>query len=174
MPLDIQPATEDSDTSAVNDSEYTCEVCQAPLTYNGRGRKPTKCSPRNGGREECYSTRGATLSQPREKSNDKLARQAANVLTGMNAGLGTGAYLLGLRGTAAAIRDANESFDPAAYEALKMDPGMCRMILRGGANSGKVMLAIAYLMLGMNVAPIAVTEYRMIVERAKERRAEQS
>jgi hypothetical protein len=62
--------------------------------------------------------------------------------------------------TAAALATANEGFEESAYQALLTDPKLCQLILKAGATSGKVSLVIAYGMLAVAVAPVAVAEFR--------------
>lgn len=156
-PQDLPPAPDPDDVTA----EYTCKDCGRALAYNGRGRKPVRCSDRNGGDPECYGSRKSASTGGRKAvGNDRLAEQAASVLYGLNAMIGTGAFMFGFAGTASAIARANDSFESRAIEALKMDPGMCRMILRGGASGGKLALVMAYAMFASNVVPIAAGELR--------------
>lgn len=148
------------------DSEYNCETCGRSLTYGGRGRKPRVCSGKNGGDPSCYgsSSRSTPGAAGRKSNNDKLARQATDVLVTFNAMLGTGALLIGWIGSAQAVARANESFEAQCYEALILDPNLCRMILRGGSNGGKLALALSYGMFGASVAPAVITDVRMARE----------
>src|SRR4030042_275246 len=160
--LDRAPVTEQDP-----DTEYPCSACGRPLTYGGAGRKPKRCTDRNGGDPECYGSRKSSGARTgRAASNDKLAQQATDVLVSLNEFVGTGAFFVGFIGTARAIAGANEDFGVRAYNALVMDPSLCKMILRGGMNSGRLALLLAYGMFAAKVAPIAVGEYRTAREGA--------
>ena len=80
--------------------------------------------------------------------------------------------MVGWVNTTQAIARANDAFEPMAYEALLLDPALCRMILRGGSNSGKFALAIAYAMMISAVAPMAVSDLRMVREMKRTRESE--
>lgn len=58
-PIDLPPS-----------SDFVCQECQTPLTYGGRGKKPTKCTPRNGGDPECYGKRTPSTGGSRRSSRD--------------------------------------------------------------------------------------------------------
>jgi hypothetical protein len=138
----------------VDDVEYPCSVCGREAgPYAGRGRKPTKCpdhKPGNGATRSAIKTTG---------SNKVLAGQAADALAQLNGVLAIGAMAVGFNRTAAALGQSNDGFREQAYEALVTDPALCRMILKGGATGGKMALMLAYVMLGVNVAPVAKMEY---------------
>src|SRR4030042_106096 len=74
------PATEQDP-----DTEYPCSACGRPLTYGGAGRKPKRCTDRNGGDPECYGSRKSSGARTgRAASNDKLAQQATDVLVSLD------------------------------------------------------------------------------------------
>lgn len=164
--IDATPAT-DQDV----ETEYSCKHCGHALTYGGAGRKPSACTDRNGGDPACIESRKGTRSTTkRAPSNDKLAQQATDVLIGMNEFIGTGAFFVGFTGTASAIAKHNEDFGIRAYNALIMDPALCKMILRGGMNSGRLALVLAYGMFAAKVAPVAAQEYREMRAQAQAER----
>lgn len=162
MTIAEAPVFEDA-TPPLDEPEFACEKCGHSLTYGGRGRKPRVCSDKNGGDPQCYgsSSRSTTSGKRTGGTNDKLARQATDVLVTLNGMMATGAFVMSWTGTAGAIARANESFESAAFEALLLDPALCRMILRGGSNSGKLALTLAYGMFFASVAPSALTDVRM-------------
>lgn len=170
MTVTIDPELIVDDVPPTDEPEFTCRRCGHGLTYNGRGRKPGACSDKNGGDPECYgSSRSTSRTNRGNKSgNEKLARQATDVLVTLNGAGAAGAFMIGWRHTASTIANANDAFEVAAYEALLLDPGLCRLILRGGQNSGKLALGLAYGMFLASVAPAAVSDYRaMAAEKAK-------
>lgn len=136
----------------------TCTVCGVELPYRGTGRRPTKCDEHNrrkrgGGKSAASSTAGGG-------SNEKLANQAVDVLCQVNEMVAVGAMLAKLFGTASAISERNDAFREQAYQALLLDPGLCKTILRGGAKSGKFALIGAYAMLAVGVVPVAIEEVK--------------
>jgi hypothetical protein len=139
------------------DFEYACEVCGTELFYGGRGRKPKYCDEHKGGKRK-DGTVGAT----RKGGNDRAARQAADALMQINSLLGMAMLTpwVNLPMTASALAVANEPFGDQAFEALKTDPALCRMILRAGTTSGKAALVIAYGMLAFAISPVAAMEVK--------------
>jgi hypothetical protein len=157
MSIDFEDITDSATPDTVPellDVEYPCTVCGREAgPYAGRGRKPTKCpehKPGNGSTRSAIKTTG---------SNKVLAGQAADALAQLNGVLGIGAMAVGFNKTARAIAVSNDGFREQAYEALVTDPVLCRLILKGGATGGKMALILAYVMLGVNVAPVAKMEY---------------
>lgn len=139
-----------------------CVVCGVELVYKGTGRKPTKCDEhRRGGRAVKAAAKSAGgTSSGASSTNERLATQAADVLCQVNE-MGAVALMLGrLFGTASALSGANDAFREQAFQALLLDPGLCRSILRGGAKSGKFALMGAYAMLLVGVAPVAIEEIK--------------
>jgi hypothetical protein len=140
----------------VEDVEYPCEVCGREAgPYSGHGRKPKKCSIHK------RSSAGTRSSAGRKTTNDALAAQASAVLEQLNGVLAIGAMALGFNMTASAIAGNNEAFRENAFEALKTDPDLCKLICKGGVKSGKVALGIAYASFGTQVVPVAMGEFRM-------------
>ena len=151
---DSPPVTDDLD-----DSEFRCSECNRALTYSGRGRKPSRCSPNNDGDPDCYGKRGGNSSASgRKDATDRLANQAAKVLATVNAAVGTAGLFVGFHATAGAIAESNDEFEANAREALRLDPALSRMILRGGQNGGKLALIVAYVMFGASVIPAIQTD----------------
>lgn len=137
-----------------------CQVCGVELVYAGTGRKPTKCDEHK--RTRVTAAKGAAKrSAPAQAGgNEKLAAQAADVLFQVNEMLSFVLMLGKLFNSASALSERNEAFRDQAYEALKVDPGLCRTIVSAGAKSGKISLLAAYGVLGASVAPVAVDELR--------------
>ena len=142
--MDLPPATDDS---------LHCTVCGKELVYGGRGRKPTKCDDHKRGS-------GKASSGTRVTGNDKLAAQATEALVQLNNLTGLGVRLLGLQTTAEMIVFCEDTFREQAYAALLTDPALCKQILSAGQVSAKFSLAIAYAMLGAQVAPLAIMELK--------------
>jgi hypothetical protein len=150
----IVPDAERTDAiPPVLDVEYPCEICgKESGPYGGRGRKPKKCPEHR--KQSVSSGRSKSTS-----SNTALAGQAADVLAQLNNGLTIGSMVVGLNATASAIANSNDAFRTAAYEALLIDPALCRSIVRGGKKGGMVGLMLAYGMLLANVIPVAKIEF---------------
>lgn len=153
--LDFTDAMAPSDaTPELEDVEYPCVVCGREAgPYSGRGPKPKRCPE--------HKTSKGTAKTPRVAGKDaNLAAQATGVLVQLNAMIAMGAAALGLFRTGSAIAESNATFETAAYQALLTDPEFCRMILKGGAKSAKVSLALAYGGMGMVVVPTAMQELK--------------
>jgi hypothetical protein len=119
----------------LSDVEYPCQVCgKESGPYGGRGRKPKFCAP-------------ATL-----------AAQATAVLVQVNGMIALGCMGMSMFKTSHAIAEANPTFEEQAYQALLTDTELCRMILKSGAMSAKMSLGLAYVGMGMAVAPAAIME----------------
>ena len=167
---DIQPETseefagfpvEDDDVDTpLGPSVYACEACGSVLRYSGRGRKPKLCNATNGGNESCYATRKGKTA--RVGSGTALAERAATVLITGNEMLSFAFTTLSLpeTGGALALGTAEPAFRAMVVDGLTMNPGLCRKILRGGSESGSMVLILAYAMLGMRVIPVATDEIR--------------
>lgn len=139
----------------LDDVEFPCRVCGREAgPYGGRGPKPKLCP------EHKTSTAKGTRSPKVAGKDANLAAQATGVLVQLNAILAMGAAAVGLFQTGGAIAAANEGFEQAAYQALLTDPEFCKMILKGGAKSAKVSLALAYGGMAMSVGPTAVNELK--------------
>lgn len=143
--------------------EYPCVECGQALDYQGRGRKPKRCSVLNGGDPTCIAQRKGSTSTTGTRSkasNDKLAGDAVAVLTSSHEFLAIGALLAQLLQTSNAITKANETFATRAHAALVNDPALCRKIIAMGSKGGKAMLIGAYAAFIGSVVPVAVVEYR--------------
>lgn len=164
--VDVDEYMPDMDvTPDLADVEYPCRVCGREAgPYGGRGPKPKLCI------DHKTTTSKGTRSPKVMGKDANLAAQATGVLVQLNAILAMGAAAVGLFQTGSAIAAANEGFEQAAYQALLTDPEFCKMILKGGAKSAKVSLALAYGGMAMSVGPTAVNELR---ERKAERLAKQ-
>lgn len=143
----------------IDDSVLRCDVCGVDIVYSGRGRKPTKCEEHK--RSSKSTGKRATVKSP---SNEKLAADATAVLVQFNDLLTLGMMGAKLHGSASKLANHKEVFEVQAFNALMTDPALCHTILRGGALSGKALLAFAYGSMIMAVAPT-------LVEEVKERRA---
>lgn len=134
--------------------QYPCEVCGREAgPYSGRGRKPRFCA------EHKKNPVQSTTRNANQK-NVVLASQAADVLARLNDMLAVGAMVVQYPETASVIAAANPGFRQQAYEALLLDPELCKAIMRGGAMSGKAALIVAYGMFAATVGSAAVLEYR--------------
>lgn len=148
VPTDVAPETAD----------LTCRVCDVPLEWGGRGRKPRACPEHR---------KSAATSGTAGKGNSRLATQAADVLTQWNSIIGLSLMMPvpwlgwgGLPATGKALADAQEAFHDAAVEALRTDAALCRMIVRAGRSGGRMSLVAAYGMMIASIAPVAFAERR--------------
>jgi hypothetical protein len=129
--------------------QYPGATPEAPFGYfkNGNVRKrPPRGS--------------SSTAAPVGGSNEKLARQAVEMLSGYNTIIGMFAMLLGLPRTSAAIAEAEEGFREIAVPALTSDPKLCRRIIGAPTSAGMAGLAMAYAMLMAAVGTVAVPEFK--------------
>lgn len=151
VPPLVERAGEDA-TPPTTAPEHSCEICGADVQYKGRGRIPKRCP-------EHRKTQSASV--PKSKgSNATLAATAADALCQWNGLLVVGCMVAGYHGTGSAIAERETAFREQAYAALVTDPALCRVILRAGTTSAKLSLLMAYGMLGIAVAPVAMTEFK--------------
>lgn len=113
------------------------------------------------------TTVGPTKSTPR--TNQNLAGQATDVLLRLNSFAAFGARIFEYDLTAEALDNAKDPFREAVYDALLIDPELARWIMRGGTDSGKIALLVAYLMLAGAVIPVATLERKGKVEARKDK-----
>jgi hypothetical protein len=138
----------------VQDVKYPCEVCgNESGPYSGRGRKPKRCATHKRQKTSGVRVTGST---------SNLAAQAAKSLVQLNGFMAFGAAAARLFGTASAIAGYQEMFEQQAYAALITDPDLCRMIVQAGGKSSKLSLVLAYVGMGMAVAPTAMEEIRAL------------
>ncbi len=152
--LDFKDTDIPKDEPVPAEYEYSCDVCGKELFYAGKGRKPKKCD-----EHKTVQTRKGS------GTNATLARQASDALGQYNSLLCVGMMIPSpnpfcLPRTASAIAVANDGFTEQAYNALLTDPALCKMILKAGGVSGKLLLLVAYGMLAVAVVPVGVEEYR--------------
>lgn len=142
LPEDVSPG-----------SEFHCLTCGKPLEYAGRGRKPKYCAEhrRGGARKQ---TKASTV------KNERLASQATDALMQINGLAAFLAHLTGLPMTAEAINNAEPGLREQVHNALITDPDLCAAILKGGTQSARVSLILAYGMFGISVAPVAALEIK--------------
>lgn len=147
------------DEKPASSYEYACETCGTELSYGGRGRKPKFCEDHKPNRAKGDGTHRSRTSTGK---NAQLAAQATAVLLQINGYVAMGLMLASMRETASALGGAQDGFESTTYEALLTDPDLCKTILKAGTTSGKVALAISYLMLGAAVVPVGIVEYKQI------------
>jgi len=159
---DVEPPTERLDSVPPTiDVDNPCNTCgnEAGLTPTGRKRKHcSNCRPtptsRSGG--------GVRISG----NAQTLAAQAAKTLANVNSMIAMGLGGFGFFRSMQALMEQNESFEQAAYAALLTDTKMCQTIVSVGTVSAKASLGMAYLSLGMGLAPVIAEEIREKKERA--------
>lgn len=149
LPMDSIPPT--------TDVEYPCKNCGKEAgPYGGRGRKPTLCT-------DCKPNKSVSSGGQSRKitgSMASMAAQATKVLEQLNGIFAIGLMAVGYIETARAIAGENEAFCEKAHQALLTDPELCKLILKGGVNSGRIGLGIAYGSMGIGVAPVAMMEFK--------------
>src|SRR5262249_14888572 len=124
--------------------------------YSGRGRKPVYCQEHK--KNVLQSTRTRVTG-----SDAVLAQKATEALCQLNGFVAIGAMFMRMPMTASAIHTAtDEGFREQTYNALLLDPALCKTILKGGTRSGKVALIAAYAMLAGAVMPVAALEYKAL------------
>lgn len=152
---EIVPDTEPDTSPPLADVEYPCKVCgKESGPYGGRGPKPKYCP------EHKKSSNSSKRSPKITGSTANLAARATAVLTQLNGFIGIAAMSMGFFNTAKAMAEANPTFEQAAYDALVTDEELCKFILRGGVKSAKFALGVAYVGMGIAVAPVAVEEFK--------------
>lgn len=81
---DAAAATDSTTGEPDYSTGYQCEVCGTELQYGGRGRKPRKCTPNNGGDPSCFGSRTPSTSGPSyAKSSSKKVEAALAVMEGL-------------------------------------------------------------------------------------------
>lgn len=163
--LSYDEVSVDFPTDDAPETDADIRLCQEPgctneVFRNGtRGRWPTRC-------EEHKKTRSGSTSTRTNKTAPAQAKQAAQVLGGINDMLVMvmmGASFipgvnLSLTNTSSALAAKNEAFIAQAELALAQDPALARSILRAGKTSGKMALASAYVVLGASLAPAIMAD----------------
>lgn len=154
--MDFTDETIRDDIPELNDIDNPCKSCgrEIDVAYGGRGPRPKFCS-------TCKKAPTTRKQQPRITGNaQNLAAQATGVLVQGNALIAMMVGAMGLFRTGGAIAAANETFETSAYQALLTDPEFCKTILKSGAKSAKVSLALAYGGMAMSVVPTAAMELK--------------
>lgn len=165
---DVTAPIESDSVPPLEDVEYPCQVCGREAgPYAGRGQKPKYC-------DEHKKNKRSSTSAGRKTTNDALAAQAATVLEQLNGVIAVGLMVLGLNMTASTMAANNEAFKENAFEALKTDPDLCKLICKGGVKSGKLALGIAYASYGTQVVPVAIAEVKAKREERRVRMEEES
>lgn len=165
--VDFVPDVIPSDEAPETSHELSCEVCGKELHYAGRGRKPKRCDEHKKGGGTTRRSRSENIGK-----NEQLAAQAAEALVQVNTLAEMGARFGKMEYTAEALSTAKEAFREQVFEALKTDPELCKLILRGGVQSARIQLLIAYGMLASVVVPVAAMEIKAKREAAKEANGE--
>ena len=145
LPMDTVPVTVEVD--------HPCDKCGRETGWSGRGRRKKLC-------DACKPPRAST-STPRVSGNaSNIAAQAAKTLVGINNMIAVGALALGLKDTYQQIIAVQADFETQAYQALLMDPKFAASLMSAGQISGKAMLGMAYVSMGVGVAPVAMAELK--------------
>jgi hypothetical protein len=136
--------------------EYPGSTKEAPYGFTREGkprvRKPYRYGDGQGGTTDNKAGRSP--------QNEKLAQQASDVLTTGVSIVGTIAMAVGFQRTAGAMAANIDGLAARNVAALQTDPALCRMILRAGPASARLVLVGSFAMFGFQVAPTAVAEWR--------------
>lgn len=139
---------------AVVDVEHPCDTCGRETGWSGRGRRKRQC-------DDCKPKPKRSASTPRVAGNaSNVAAQAAKTLVGINNVIGFTALALGLKKTATQIFDVQNDFETQAYQALLTDPKLAASLLSAGQFSAGAALGMAYLSMGVGIAPVAMAEIK--------------
>lgn len=140
-------------------TDLTCELCQNPLTYTGRGRKPKRCSASNGGDPECFgnvTARPATSSGPRVSARQsKNVETALAVMEGVYDGISEVLILLSPDGAVELEKRVvkQQLRNKACFES---SPALCERVARYGGKGG----TFAFLLSNLSMlAMVAFTVY---------------
>lgn len=150
------------DPPETNYADFACEICGTSLTYSGKGRKPKKCTPTNGGNPECFSTR---VSTPRTGTSS--ARTEAKVTAALAVMAGTYQQLIDIlifvsprASMALAERiPVQQATNKTAFEA---SPKLCERVVSMGGKGGTLMFAFTNLAMMAMVGRIAYADIQSI------------
>lgn len=153
--VDVPASQLDAAPETTDDAHYCQEAgCTNEVFRNGtRGRWPKYCGEHKRGAKS-----GSTGSK---RAAPAQAKQAATVLGQYNDMVAlalsvvsmTPQIPLNLSHTASALAAVNDGFVEQAEAALATDPALCRAILRVGKMGGRAALVMAYVSLGVGIAP---------------------
>lgn len=116
--------------------DYACGICSRELTYGGKGRKPTKCTPNNGGDPECYginNARSSTGSSPR--SSSKKVEAALAVMAGAYEQMIQILLFMSPAG-AAALEERIPSQQMRNKMSFEASPALCDRVAGWGGKGG--------------------------------------
>jgi len=133
----------------VIDVVYPCRKCGREVGYRGRGRKPTTSS-------LCADCKPRPSTVKLTVNANNLATQAARRLVQINSMVAMLGAAVGLFQSASAIVGYQETFEAQAFAALSTDTELCKAILKTGAKSAKLSLALAYGGMAVAIAPAVV------------------
>jgi len=157
--LDLMDATtpderEFDDTPA--GSEYSCEICGAPLEYGGRGRKPTRCE----------DHKRKTAAKPRSSAPTGDVRSALAVMESMYGAVSLGLLMVSPQ-SASVWGSQIESLQASNALVLAGDKALCKSICRLGERSGKAMFFSAHVMAAVPVAIALQQDFKSRPKKAK-------
>lgn len=143
------------DEGPVVSDDLTCAICDTPLQYSGRGRKPKFCS-------KCKPSRSSSGTSRASRSSGDVT-QALSVMESMYRGL---TMVLMPLSPQAAIRwqAAIADLQLSNKLILEGDKELTRSICRMGQRGGKTAFAISHV---VALAPIAMTVREDITTRRR-------
>lgn len=159
LPDDFDPDEEMPDDDIDDSLKCKYPGCSNALVYSGRGRRPQFCPEHKAGGKKVTPESLANKSRIKG-TNEQLAAQAAAVLAKSNSLASLALLAFGMPLTATAIAEHNQQFEQNAYEALLLDPALCKKILSTGGKTAGVALFLAYGQLGMAFIPLAMREVK--------------
>ena len=124
--------------------DLTCRICGTPLTYGGRGRKPSFCDE--------HKRTGATSAKTGVKSTGSV-ESALTILGGLYDGLAAGLMFASPRAASEWVQRI-PTLQTQNRAVLAADPDLCRRINALGKGGGKFAFVAAHAMAIMPVAGI--------------------
>lgn len=136
----------------VDSTDLTCEVCGTPITYAGRGRKPTRCD-----EHKRSGSKSSGNSAPRR--NDRNVDAACAALDGLYQAMLM--PLFAMSPSAGSAWEAQiEQLNARNRIILSGDPALARKIVDGASKGGGAALLISHVIAVGPVASIAVHDIR--------------
>ncbi len=140
-----------SNAPDIDSTDLSCEVCGTPITYAGRGRKPTRCD------EHKRSKTSGTGSAPRR--NVRNVEAACAALDGLYQAMLMPLFAVSPDAGAAWVAQI-EQLNARNRIILSGDPALARKIVDGASKGGGAALLISHVIAVGPVASIAVRDVR--------------
>lgn len=158
--LDLMDATTPDDLDDTpTASEYSCEICGAPLEYGGRGRKPTRCD----------DHKRKAAAKPRSSSPTGDVRSALAVMESMYGAVSLGLIMVSPQ-SAQVWATQIDSLQASNALVLAGDKALCKSICRLGERSGKAMFFSAHVMAAVPVVVALQQDFKSRPKKAPAQR----